>query len=267
MRVTRLSIPDFLELAVRAAESCGYSGVAVVVARKADQQSKLLQQLIADRASLDDVTGQEILVVVPESEDLDTQPSSLGAAQAAVLDPSKSWDAYVTPGLVLPFGVRQRLEAQFWKLAGEPEDRADTSSAEDFEQALGGPPNMFEDEIEPRLAVELTRCATATAQHLNLDESYIPCLCVLTLRDRQVFVFQYGLLDDLYAFFRRVVSSRQQEPEQSPLWLSDTLVAVASELKLAPRQPPDPPSSLAGWTYHCYDERPVLPASSIGVHA
>jgi hypothetical protein len=68
MRGTNLPISTFLELAIKAAEKIRYSGICLIIDRQAERQSRPSQQVADDRSSLHDITGKDVLIIVPPPE-------------------------------------------------------------------------------------------------------------------------------------------------------------------------------------------------------
>lgn len=178
MRVTPLPIPEFLRLSVEAAETRRYAGVAVAIDRIADRTSKLLEDLVRERVSLDSVTDHEVLVVVPAAPGW---PRG-GSDESGVADRERKWDVYTAIGLSLPVGVGVLFREAFWDAAGHPESwgksEQDRDAALVFSEADARRPQTSADAAERdfsvsyildedtagRLAADITRSSTATAR-------------------------------------------------------------------------------------------------------
>lgn len=259
MRGTNLPISKFLELAIKAAEQIRYSGICLIIDREAERQSKLLQQVVDESSSLHDITGKDILIIVPLPE---SAPSELLHSPTYLLDPNKGWeDGYATPGVVLAHGVGRDLGEAFWRVAGEPETQTDTIGGE-WSGAMPRVDAIFPyPETKETLQKAITEAASETAHFLGLNERWIPCMSLLTPADKRLFVFRYGLRDELYEFFKRIMERRPDKASQT--WLSGAVVATADELGLeAERAPEHLPEGLTGWSYTCYGASSIPRLSS-----
>jgi len=249
VRGTNLPISTFLELAIKAAEQIRYSGICLIIDRQAERQSKLLQQVVDESSSLHDITGKDILIIVPLPE---SAPSELLHSTIYLLDPRKGWeDGYASPGVVLAHGASGDLGEAFWREAGEPETQRDTLDGQ-WSDALSRVNILFPyPENKEKLQKAITEAASETAQFLGLNERWIPCMTLLTPADKRVFVFRYGLRDELYEFFKQIMERRPEQASQT--WLSGAVVATADELGLEAEPSPEHlPEQLTGWSYTCY---------------
>jgi hypothetical protein len=70
VRATLIPLPLFLDAVVRACEAASvgakrYLGIAVVLDRKAERRSRLLEDLVREGSSINDVTRHDLLVAIP----------------------------------------------------------------------------------------------------------------------------------------------------------------------------------------------------------
>jgi hypothetical protein len=229
VRATYIPLPDFLDAAIRACEVASakwYLGIVVVLDRKAERRSCLLDDLVREGSSINDVTRKDLLVAVP-GEGTDWRRG----LEEWVLDPHKRWgDGVGAPGLVLSGVDRHAWASRLWELVH--------SEVEQCQNA--------EDQERIRRAVD--QSASSVCDYLGLNEDDIPSLAVFSLVDRRVFVFRYGgdADDPPYQLFKSIAARRP--PGEQRDWLTRAVVDVADESGLA--EGPEPelvPPSLAGW--------------------
>lgn len=227
MRGTLIPLPLFLDAVVRACEvvpegAKRYLGIAVVLDRKAERNSRLLDDLVREGSSINDVTRKDLLVAIPGREE-DQRP----AVEAWVLDPHEEGEVGVgAPGMLLAGADDQAWKGRLWELVSEEVEQC--ASPEDLE----------------RIADAVDQSASSICDYLGLSEEDIPSLVIFSLVDRRVFVFRYGGDADTspYQLFKDIASRRPPDSETAP-WLTSAIVDVArharlmegTPLKLAPR--------------------------------
>ena len=245
MRPIPLPISEFLAMAISAARELSdrameavqdprqaagrrgkaYDGIAVILDRTAERRSTLLESIVGNVHSFDDLTGKEILLIVPSPD------GAQAPAQEWVLNPRRSHEGVGAGGLYV------------------------VNHDDDFASALWElvPPGIEGLAAHPkRLERAITRSVSEVRDFLELAEATdVPSLVLLCLRERDVFVFQYGVGDDAYVFFKQVVG-RKPKPSRAP-WLSQAVAATAANLGLVPLEPIAFESAIfAGWHGHRY---------------
>lgn len=234
MRTVLIPLPHFLEAAIRACEvaSAKYLGIVVVLDRMAEGPSGLLDQLVRDGSSINDVTRDDLLVaipgiVVPGKE----HEWSVPGFDARVTDPHKRRrDAVSAPGLALSEVNHDDWANRLWDLVGQEVDQCQSD----------------EDQKDIIRAVE--QSASSVCDYLGLSEDDIPSLVIFSLRDRKVFVFRYGGYGDdpPYQLFKNIAARRPGDGQ--PDWLTRAVADVASESGLAEGPKPElARPSLTGW--------------------
>jgi len=241
MRGTLIPLPDFLDAAIRA---CGealspakwYLGIVVVLDRKAERRSHLLDELVREGSSINDVTRKDLLVAVPGTQQ-DWRPG----VDEWVLDPHKRWeDGVGAPGLVMSGVDPGTWASRLWELVSSEVERCQSP----------------EDQL--RIAQAIDQSASSVCDYLGLSEADIPSLVVFSLVGRRVFVFRYGgdADDPPYQFFKDIAIRRSSAKQ--PDWLARAVVDVASESRLVEGPVPElAPPSLAGWEATRYLPRDV----------
>lgn len=241
MRGTRIPLPDFLDAAILACEEAPsstkwYLGIVVVLDRKAERRSHLLEELVREGSSINDVTRRDLLVAVPGTEQ-DWRPG----ADEWVLDPHKRWeDGVGAPGLVMSGVHRDAWASRLWELVSDQVERC--QSPEDQE----------------RIIRSIDQSASSVCDYLGLSEADIPSLVVFSLLDHKVFVFRYGgdADDRPYQFFKDIAVRRPSVTQSD--WLTVAVVDVAKESGLVEGPVPElAPPSLDGWNATRYFPRNV----------
>ncbi|MBV9596329.1 MAG: hypothetical protein JOZ87_05660 [Chloroflexi bacterium] len=209
MRGTLVPIPEFLEQVLALADADSrYDGIAVVLDRSAER-SGLLQEVVQDAPSLDDVTGREILIVVPGLRK-DKEANQPHWRQWTWQNPNAGGDDLAGgPGLLL-VGARP-LAQDFWERMSARINELSTS-----------------DEEQAKLGASITRSASETRKYLGLDEDDVPSLVLLCLREKvkRMFVIRFAKSRTAYAFFKEI---RQRRPaDGSSQWLADAVRAAAT---------------------------------------
>lgn len=253
MRASLVPIPDFLAGIIQAADTCTYAGVLVVIARQGGGGAPMLAELARLRASLHDVTGEDILVVVPATEQPRQKPAELAAF---IPDPSKKWDLYSAPGLLVDGGSRSAWRQAVWAKLGEPERRPNTIDHSrvqlpkeiDWTVALTNV-DMRSSTVAEDLELEVTLSASTTAKALGLDETHVPCIVVLALHERRLNVLPAESLE-IYDFLTDVI--RRRPAETVGPWLSEAVGDAGAAwglVRSAFAPPRDPIAALQGWEY------------------
>jgi hypothetical protein len=207
-----------------------YDGIVVIFDRKADRRSNLLEKVIQDLYSLDDVTGNDILIVIPSPE------SRPGGVDEWVLDPNKDWeDGVGAPGLYVA-NKNPDWSTILWYYANEKVEEYATEVRQD------------------QLRNVITKSVGDVRDYLNLSEKDdVPSLVLLCLKERKLFVFRYAQTDDVYSFFKQVVDGRPDD--RSGPWLANCVTNVANDLCLQSETPLHlfAPEELKGWQICKYD--------------
>lgn len=241
MRGTLISLPNFLDAAIRACEVAfssakWYLGIVVVLDRKAERRSRLLDELVREGSSINDVTRKDLLVAVPGAQQ-DSRPG----VEDWVRDPRKAEeDGVGAPGLVMSGMHPDAWASRLWELVSDEVERCQSS----------------QDQERIRRAVD--QSASSVCDYLGLSENDIPSLVVFSLVDHRVFVFRYGgdADDPPYQLFKDIATRRPSDGQRN--WLTTAVMDVASESGLAEGPVPElAPPSLAGWAATRYLPRDV----------
>lgn len=243
MRATLIPLPLFLDAAFLASrklsdslEGTGapgakqYVGIVVILDRKAEQRSRLLDDLVREGSSINDITRQDLLVALPGREE--AWPP---AFQTWVIDPEKDWDGVRTPGLFLAGTEDRAWSHQLWELVSDQVERLQSPEDQD------------------RIAHALDQSASSVCDYLGLSEADIPCLVVFSLQDHQAFVFRYGgdADDSPYRLFKNIAVRRPRNPRSR--WLTDAIQSLARDWGLHEGEKPVlAPPSLSDWEATCY---------------
>jgi hypothetical protein len=153
MRGTLIPLPKFLDAAIRACEvapSSGkwYLGVVVVLDRKAERRSRLLDELVQEGSSINDVTRKDLLVAVPGTQQ-DWRPG----IDEWVLDPHKQWeDGVGAPGLVMSGADPDIWASYLWELVSDEVERCQSN------------------EDQQRIIQAVDQSASAVCDYLGLSE-------------------------------------------------------------------------------------------------
>lgn len=253
MRATLIPLTSFLDAAIRAGGLRDrvnvrpslvprYAGIVVVLDRKAERRSRLLDDLVREGSSINDVTRHDLLVAVPGQAE-EHRPG----VDAWVMDPQKEWDGIGAPGLLLAGADDYAWATRLWELVSDQVEQC--QSHEDQE----------------RIARAVDQSASSVCDYLGLSEADIPSLVLFSLVDRRVFVFRYGGDADYppYQLFKDIAARRP--PDGHPGWLAEAVEGVAHDRRLAEGSAPVlSPPALADWKATCYlpqqaDAVPVRP--------
>jgi hypothetical protein len=241
MRGTLIPLPDFLDAAIRACEVAPssakwYLGIVVVLDRKAERRSHLIDELVREGSSINDVTRKDLLVAVPGTQQ-DWRPG----VDEWVLDPHQQReDAVGAPGLVMSGVDHDTWASRLWELVSGEVERCQS------------------DEDQQRISRAIDQSASSVCDYLGLSEKDIPSLVVFSLVDRRVFVFRYGgdADDPPYQLFKEIAIRRPSTKQRD--WLTRAVVDVASKSGLVEGPGPElAPPSLAGWEATRYLPRDV----------
>ena len=241
MRMILIPLPDFLDAAIRACEvaSAKYLGIVVVLDRKAERRSCLLDELVREGSSINDVTRDDLLVAVPGGDG--GAHRWLPGLDAWVADPHKRWKYGVSaPGLVLSEVNRDAWASRLWELVSAEVERCQS------------------EEDQERIKQAVDQSASSVCDYLGLSEDDIPSLVIFSLVDHKVFVFRYGgdADDPPYQLFKNIAARRP--PGGQLDWLTRAVVDVASESGLVEGPKPElAPQSLTGWEATRYLPRDV----------
>lgn len=241
MRATLIPLPSFLEAAIRAGGLRDridvrpsfvprYAGIVVVLDRTAERRSHLLDDLVREGSSINDVTRQALLVAVPGRVE-EQRPG----VDAWVMDPQKKWDGIGAPGLLLAGADDSAWATRLWELVSDKVEACQS------------------DEDQQRIARAVDQSASSVCDYLGLSEAYIPSLVLFSLADRRVFVFRYGGEADEppYQLFKDIAARRP--PDGHPGWLTEAVEGVAFDQGLAEGSTPVlSPPVLADWQVTCY---------------
>jgi hypothetical protein len=238
MRAVLIPLPAFLDAAIRACQvaQARYAGIVTVLDRMAERRSNLLDDLVREGSSINDVTRQDLLVAVPAHPE--EWRRGLGEW---VLDPRKPWeDGLGAPGLLMAGADDDAWATRLWELLSDGIERWESA------------------EEQQRIARAFDRSASSVCDYLGLSEADIPSLVLLSLADRRVFVFQYGgdADDPPYQLFKGIAMRRPAQAQ--PGWLTTAVLGVAQERGLAEGPPPILTApALEGWTAIRYLPRTV----------
>jgi hypothetical protein len=246
MRAIYIPLPDFLDAAIHACEVAHssakwYLGIVVVLDRKAERRSRLLDELVCEGSSINDVTRKDLLVAIPQQDwrhgvdDWVQEPGEQGSLR------SDGPPRYVgAPGLVMSGVDHDAWASRLWELVSDKVEQCENH------------------EDQERITRAIDQSASSVCDFLGLSENDIPSLVVFSLVDRKVFVFRYGgdADDPPYQLFKNIAARRPPSGQRD--WLTGAVVDVAVESGLAKGPKPElVPPSLAGWEATRYMPRGV----------
>jgi hypothetical protein len=232
VRATLIPLPLFLDAVVRASEEAHggakrYLGIAIVLDRKAERRSSLLEDLVREGSSINDVTRHDLLVAIPG------RPEDWGpGVNEWVLDPHKqAEDGVGAPGIFLAGVDDQAWASRLWELVSDEVEQCQSSGDQE------------------RIAEAVDQSASSICDYLGLSEEDIPSLVLFSLVDHRVFVFRYGGDADTspYQLFKDIAARRPQDSHPAS-WLTSAVVGVAHDARL--REGPSlklAPPTLATW--------------------
>jgi hypothetical protein len=209
MRGVLVPLPDFLDAAIRACQvtETRYAGIVAVLDRRAERRSHLLDDLVSEGSSINDVTRHDLLVAVP------TRPEEWRRGfDEWVLDPHKTWeDGVGAPGLLTAGADDEAWRAGLWDLLSDEVER------------------LYNEKDQERIEQAVDRSASSVCDYLGLSEADIPSLVLLSLADRRLFVFRYGGDADNppYQLFKGIAMRRPGGRQSG--WLTKAVLEVARE--------------------------------------
>jgi hypothetical protein len=242
MRGTRIPLPDFLDAAIRACEAPAppsakwYLGIVVVLDRKAERGSHLLDELVREGSSINDVTRKDLLVAVPGQRPSGRPGVDEWVDRYGLL----GGDGVGAPGLFMAGVDRDDWASRLWELVSDEVEQC--QSVED----------------QQRIMRAVDQSASSVCDYLGLSEDDIPSLVIFSLVDRKVFVFRYGgdADDPPYQLFKDIARRRPSDEQRD--WLTPAVLGVARESGLAAERVPElAPPSLADWEAMRYLPREV----------
>ena len=258
MRATLIPLTSFLDAAIRAGGLQDridvkpplvprYVGIVVVLDRKAERRSRLLDDLVREGSSINDVTRHDLLVAVPGRAE-EQRPG----VDAWVMDPQKEWDGVGAPGLLLAEADDCAWATRLWELVSDKVEQCQSH------------------EDQQRIARAVDQSASSVCDYLGLSEADIPSLVLFSLVDRRIFVFRYGggADDPPYQLFKDIAARRP--PDDHPGWLAEAVEGVARDRRLAEGSAPVlSPPALADWKATSYlpqqaDAVPLRPMLGVG---
>lgn len=178
MRFIDIPIGEFLERSLTASIRAGYAAFVVPIARTADGK-ELQDELIMSWDSLDNLTNDRILVIIPR--------------------PSGWHKKAIVPYGMGTYGVNEDLSI----LGSQPS----TIWKNEFKNTE--PDNSQESASEEKRREALTTAATETARFFSVPEQYLPCVLILSLKERHIFILPFYSSFSLYAFIKLLVVEYQ----------------------------------------------------------
>ncbi len=185
MEKINISISEFLERAISSSTvpqpPIDYAAMIVIAARAADARA-LHNEILEDWRSLDDLTGDAVIVAAPAPPD---------EASSVVREARKPFRGLAADGLAAQKSCPSRAWAtRFW----------------DAEPLPGPPPPISERAFEPatKLAASagFTSSTSEVAAFFGLREQQLPCIVVLSFRGREAFFLRTTDDFKLYPFLR-----------------------------------------------------------------
>ncbi|GHO96521.1 hypothetical protein KSF_065690 [Reticulibacter mediterranei] len=164
--------------------------MVVPIARTADGQ-ELQDELIRDWYSLDDLTSDHILVIMPRP----SRRLSRAEFQYVGDEPDFCEDLSVLEGR--PSAELKNKLKRYGSKEGNPVTNYGLPSS-----------LLFSRESEERKEA-LTRAATETARFFGIPERYLPCIVVLSPKEKQIFLLPFYASFSLYAFVKSLTIEYQ----------------------------------------------------------
>jgi hypothetical protein len=188
MYTTKVSIDNFLQRALLASLSCNYAAFLVPIARTADGEH-FQNELIEKWGSLDSITADHILVITPSS-----------SSAYVVWHGMSQKEAIVSEGLSLRSRNSRKWDYAFWR---EP-----WWERKEFYSGLGGqytPQGPQSTESIREMRTTMTAAATHIARFFDISEAWLPCIVMLSLQERQVFVIPVSTSFSLFDFVKSII--------------------------------------------------------------
>ncbi|MFD6323433.1 alpha/beta fold hydrolase [Streptomyces sp. NPDC058442] len=191
MLVHPLPIGMFLKSLLSAAESCGYLGAVVLLARARDAEAQY-RELTDHWTSVHDVTGPALAVLCP-------MPPHAGPH--GVPHPADPGRGVVAEGMTLEVPhSRQRFEENFWN---------DLSFGPGWDEAFVKPERPAPAEVH---ASGWTQTVTDAAEFFGIEESHVPCLVVLSMGERHGTVIPIDESFGVYNFLKELKERMPSAP-------------------------------------------------------
>ncbi|MFB8773986.1 esterase/lipase family protein [Streptomyces broussonetiae] len=184
MLVHPLPIGTFLKTLLSAAESSGYLGVVVLLARARDAEAQH-RELTDGWTSVHDVTGPALAVLCP------VPPH---AWHNGVRHPTAP-EAVSAEGMTLevPPYSRNRFNEHFWN---------DLPFGPGWDKAFARPERPAPAEVH---ASGWTQAVTDAAEFFGIDESHVPCLVLLSMGERHGTVIPIDESFGVYEFLKKLM--------------------------------------------------------------
>lgn len=184
MLVHPLPIDVFLKSLLSAAESCGYLGAVVLLARERDAKAQY-RELTDGWTSVHDVTGPTLAVLCPVA------PHASPHGVPYPRDPARGVVAE-SMTLEVPHS-RQQFAANFWE---------DLPFGPGWDEAFVRPDRPAPAEVH---ASGWTQAVTDAAEFFGIEESHVPCLVVLSMGERHGTVIPIDKSFGVYTFLKELM--------------------------------------------------------------
>ncbi|WP_326654764.1 hypothetical protein [Streptomyces sp. NBC_01750] len=200
MLVTPLPVNAFLRHLLSASATSGYLGTVLLLARTADARTQH-DELNHDWTSVHDVTGASLAVLCPIAPPDHDGPLTGGGVQHP-WRPQAAGVAGMT--LNLP-SLRDdaTFETAFWRSLEQGDAYGE------FGQAAGSRPHSSD--VHER---GWTRATTSAAAFFGIHESLLPCLLVLSMRERHGTLLAVEESLSVYRLFRQLIVHMGPAPAQ-----------------------------------------------------
>jgi len=184
----RIPVSEFLNRALNASLSCDYVAFLILIARTADAET-LQEELIRRWESFDDLTYDQILVISPKTSEYQRN---------ACVRHHREPMGFVNNGLSFGCGDTGEWSLKFW-------GRSNPRGVRSKEPFAGGEYSPRRPRHEQEKKAALTAAATETARYFGIPERWLPCVVLLSLRDRRIFILSVNQSVSLYAFVRTLL--------------------------------------------------------------
>jgi hypothetical protein len=198
---TYTSVADFLGGALKAAQSANYAGVVLLIARTASDR-QLLQQMYDNNVSIDDVTAEHLLVLTPNPTFPYPQASDSLLREASPETLPEDYESEF-----VDYGAHEELSAGSIAVVGRPteswnENFWDTNVKRTVRPIMKA--SRYEDIV--------TQSATETRKFFGLPESLVPCLVLLSLREKAAWIMALTKDVDIYLILKAIVYQLETPP-------------------------------------------------------